>query len=134
MSEENVEMVRAWFEVWNAPDGDLDELRRFFDPAVVVIPPDGWPEGPARGIDAWKRQAESLRKTWAQARMEIDEIYAAGDDRVVSHMRYLTHGNDDSIAFETQISAVFFFTERRVTRALYFWDKAEALEATGLSE
>ena len=66
--------------------------------------------------------------------MEIDEIYAAGEDRVVGHMRYLTQGNDDAIAFETQISAVFFFTEHRVTRALYFRDKAGALEAAGLSE
>ena len=127
--------VRSWFEVWNAPDGDLEELRRFFDPDVVVIAPDGWPDArETRGVDAWMRQAERLRNTWAEVRSEIDEIRAVGDDRVFAHVRYLTRGADDGIAFDTPISAVFFFRDGLATRAHYFWDKAEALKAAGLAE
>ena len=78
------------------------------------------PRRMARGTSAGHRRLDApgriAAETWAQAWMEVDEIYAAGEDRVVSHMRYLTQGNDDAIAFETQISAVLFFTERRVTR------------------
>ena len=38
MSEENVEIVRRGFEVWNA--GDMDALRELYDPGII------WP---ARG-------------------------------------------------------------------------------------
>ncbi len=134
MSQENEEIVRQFMDVWST-GGDLEGIRPFFDPAVVVIAPVGWPDGAeTRGIDAWKRQADSLRETWEEARIEIDEIHSVGDDRVVVHLRYLTRGKDDGLEFDTPISAVFFFRQGRVTRAHYFWDKAEALEAVGLSE
>ena len=34
MSQENVEIVRAAFEAWNA--GDMDALRELYDPDVIV--------------------------------------------------------------------------------------------------
>ena len=42
MSQENVEIVRAGFEAWNA--GDMDGLREVFDPDVIARMPEGWPE------------------------------------------------------------------------------------------
>lgn len=59
MSKENVEIVRRSFDLWS--EGSLDEWAQAFDPEVVVQPPDGWPEGEVRGLDAWLRQAERLR-------------------------------------------------------------------------
>jgi ketosteroid isomerase-like protein len=47
MSQENVEIVRAAFEAWNAPN--MDALRELYDPDVVWRPAEGWPElGPVR--------------------------------------------------------------------------------------
>ena len=42
MSQENVEIVKAAFEAWNA--GDMDALRDLCDPHVIVRPAEG-PEG-----------------------------------------------------------------------------------------
>jgi ketosteroid isomerase-like protein len=59
MSQENVEIVRASYEVWNA--GDMDAYRDPYDPDAVVRPPDGWPEP----VPYFGREA-SMR--WLQAR------------------------------------------------------------------
>ena len=42
MSQENVEVVRAGFEAWNA--GDMEALRELLDSGVVLRMPQGWPE------------------------------------------------------------------------------------------
>ena len=63
MSQENVKVVRAHFEAWNA--GDMDAHRELYDPDVIARMPAGWPEpGPFVGREAVMRQAEQLRETW----------------------------------------------------------------------
>ena len=49
MSQENVEIVRATFEAWNA--GDMDAFRDLHDPNVFVSGPD--PRGVAASQLAW---------------------------------------------------------------------------------
>ena len=63
MSQENVEIMRANFEAWNA--GDMGALREYFDPDVIMRMPEGWPElGPHVGREAvmrhWEQQREAL--------------------------------------------------------------------------
>ena len=79
MSQENVEIVRASFEAWNA--GDMDALRELYDPDVIVRTPEGWPEpGPYVGREAVMRQFEQLRETWdADALEPISDFIDAGD-------------------------------------------------------
>ena len=55
MSQENVEIVRAFFETWNA--GDMDAFRELYDPDVIVRTVKDWPEpGPFVGREALMRQ------------------------------------------------------------------------------
>ena len=99
MSQENVEIVRGQWDAWN--DGNLDKWAQAWDSEVVVTAPQGWPDGPVeRGLDAWRRQAQGLRDTWGEARIEIDEIWDV-DDRVLARFRYVTLGADTAIPFET---------------------------------
>ena len=44
MSQENVEIVRAMFEAWNA--GDMDAFREMYDPDAIMRPVEG---GRSRG-------------------------------------------------------------------------------------
>ena len=54
MSQENVEIVRAFFETWNA--GDMDAFRELYDPDVIVRTAEGWPEsGPYVGRESYMR-------------------------------------------------------------------------------
>ena len=63
MSQENVEIVKAGFEAWNA--GDMDALRELYDPDAILRTPEGWPEpGPFFGREAIMRQFEQIRETW----------------------------------------------------------------------
>jgi ketosteroid isomerase-like protein len=63
VSQENVKVVRALFEAWNA--GDMGAVRDLYDPDVIVRAPEGWPEpGPFVGREAVMRQWEQQRDTW----------------------------------------------------------------------
>ncbi|HEY6637275.1 MAG TPA: nuclear transport factor 2 family protein [Solirubrobacterales bacterium] len=99
MSKENVEIVLDQWDAWS--DGNLDRWAQGWDPEVVVVAPKGWPEGDVeQGIEAWRRQAQRLRDTWAEARIEVDEIRDV-KDRVLVRFRYVTVGEDTGIPFET---------------------------------
>ena len=115
MSEENVEVVLDQWDAWS--DGNLDRWAKAWDPEVVVVAPKGWPEGEVeRGLEAWRRQAQRLRDTWAEARIEVDEIRDV-KDRVLAQIRYVTVGGDTAIPFETPMGVVFFLSERKIRRA-----------------
>jgi ketosteroid isomerase-like protein len=133
LSQENVEIVRRQFELWS--EGNLDAWAQHWDRDVVVMAPEGWPEGDEnQGLDAWRRQAERLRDSWEEARVEVDDIRPVGKDRVVTRIRYVTRGKDPGMSFDTPMAASFVVRGRKITRAQYFWDFAEALEAVGLKE
>jgi ketosteroid isomerase-like protein len=131
MSQENVEIVRKAFEAWNA--GDMDAFREFYDPDIIVRPPEGWPEpGPFVGREAVMGQWEQLRETWA-----ADEVEPIGDfidaaDRVVVRQAWRGAGHGPSLNME--MTNVFMVRNGRIVYQEFFWDHTEALEAAGLSE
>ena len=128
MAQENVETVRRLFELWT--EGKLDSWMEPFDPDVVVHAPEGWPEGTVTyGVDAWLQQAERLRDTWAHASAEVEDIRPVGDDRVIARIRYVTHGKDPGMAFDTPMSVAVLFADGKITRMRYFWDHQAAVDA-----
>jgi ketosteroid isomerase-like protein len=132
MSQENVEVVLEQWDAWSS--GDMDRWARAWDSDVIVFAPEGWPDGAAeRGLDAWRRQAQRLRDTWAEARIEVDEIRDV-EDRVVARIRYVTLGGNTGIPFETPMAVVLLLNERKITRAYFAWTMAEALQAAELRE
>ena len=42
MSQENVEIVKAALEAWNA--GDMDAFRELYDANAILQTPEGWPK------------------------------------------------------------------------------------------
>lgn len=126
------EIVTRQFTAWN--QGDLDTWAEAWDPEVVVIAPEGWPDGEVnRGLDAWRSQAQRLRDTWADARIEVDEIRAGGNC-VVVRIRYVTIGGDTGLPFETPMAAAFFLEDGRITLGQYFWEFGDALSAAGFAK
>jgi ketosteroid isomerase-like protein len=129
--QENVERVRRTYDLWN--DGDIGSAwAELHDPNVEVTAVEGWPEGdPAPGIEAWTRQAQRLRETWASARVEIEEIRAVGADRVISRIRYVTETGEPGLSFDSPMSQVAWFEGGRIARLLFTWDAAKASAAAG---
>ena len=131
MSQENVEVVRAGYEAWNA--GNMDAVREHYDPDAIVRAPEGWPEpGPFVGREAVIRQLTQLRETWdADALEPIGDFIGTADRVVVRWIWHATgHGPDSTL----KLTGVYTVRNRRVVYLEFFWDHAKALEAVGLSE
>ena len=132
MPLENVEIVRRWFELWT--ERDWEAFGAIHDPDVMVIPPEGWPDGEvSRGRDAWTRQSMRLKDSWESDRNELDEVRDAGN-HVLARTRWITTGKDSGIDFETQFWAVFTLADGKVARIEWFLECSRALEAAGLLE
>ena len=131
MSQENVEVVRAGFDAWNA--GDMDALRELYDPDAMLRMVEGWPEpGPYVGREAIIRQYEQQRETFDADALEPigDFIHAA--DRVV--VRFVWHGAGHGPEADLEMTQIITVRKGKIVYQEFFWDHAEALEAVGLSE
>jgi ketosteroid isomerase-like protein len=131
MSQENVGIMRAGIEAWNARD--MDAFRELFDPGVVMRPPEGWPEpGPFVGREAVMRQFRQQRETWdGDVVVPTGEFIDAGDRAVVRQIwRGAGHGPEANM----EMTQVVMVRKRRIVYQEFFWDHAEALETLGLSE
>jgi ketosteroid isomerase-like protein len=128
VSQENVEVVKAAFDAWNA--GDMDRLRDMYDPNVVLHMIRDWPvPGPYAGREAVMRQMTQLRETWDADVVEPISFVDVGDRVVVRQIRRgFGRGPDANI----DMTIICTFREGRVTSLEYFRDHAEALKAVGL--
>jgi ketosteroid isomerase-like protein len=130
MSQENVEVVRAFFEAWNA--GDLDAIHEMYDPAVMWRAAEGWPEpGPFIGREAVMRFIEQLRNTWDADALEPISDFIDGADRIV--VRFIWRGVGHGPEANMEFTGVFTVRKGRIFGVEFFWDYAEALETMGLS-
>ena len=131
MSGETAAVVRAGFGAWNA--GDMDALRETFDPGVTWRPPEGWPEpGPFVGREAVMRWFDQLREAYDDYVTELIGDLIEATDRVV--VSQVWHGAGRGPEADIESTGVFTVRNGRVIDVEQFWDRAEALEAAGLSE
>ena len=132
MSQENVEVVRALFEAWNADD--MDAFRELYDPDAVMRMAQDWPEpGPYVGREAIMRELEQLRQTWdgRDTAEPIGDFIDVGDRVAVRHIwRAAGHGPEAAV----ELTSVWTVRAGRILAADYFRDYAEALETLGLRE
>jgi ketosteroid isomerase-like protein len=131
MSQENVEIARAVYQVWNA--GDMDAFRELYDPDVIMRPPEDWPEpGPFVGREAVMREWEHVREAWNADVVEtISDFIDVGNRVAVRHAwRVLGRGPEVNM----ELTNVLMVRKGRIVYQEFFWDHAEALEALGLSE
>ena len=132
MSRENIEVVRALFDAWNA--GDMDAYRELYDPDAIMRMAQDWPEpGPYVGREAIMREFEQLRQTWdgRDTAEPIGDLIDVGDRVAVRHIwRGAGHGPEAAV----ELTGVWTVRNGRILAADYFRDYAEALEAVGLRE
>ena len=133
MSQENVEIVRRLIEAWNSNEPDtvidildpgivLDATRRLVNPKTYT------------GIQGMRRMLAESHEVWEEFRMEPDELVDAGD-RVVAIGRWVGRGAGSGVEVQLPVADVFTLHDGRIVRSeIGFTDRAEALEAAGLSE
>ena len=132
MSQENVELIERFFELYN---------RREIDAWVEMLAPDLEyhidPEDPDttvhRGPEAAKRHA----LYWAElmnTTFEVREIFEASDDQAVAWTRVKTRGELSGAAAGQDLAFIFKLRDGLVVRIEETQDKQGALEAVGLPE
>jgi ketosteroid isomerase-like protein len=131
MSQENVDVVRAAFDAWNA--GDMDALRQLYHPDAIVRSPEGWPEpGPFVGREAVMREFEQLREAWDTDAADPISDFIGAADRVV--VRFVWRGAGRGPEADLELTQVNTVRNGKIFAIEYFWDHAAALEALGLTE
>jgi len=130
MSEENVEAVRAMMVAFL--DGDYERSLLAFDPEV-----EGdfthMPEGRiARGQEELRREVARWQRTWEQFETEIEDILDG--EKVVLLVRQTGTGKTSGVPAQIRYGQVFVVRNRVIVSIKTYLDRAEALEAAGLSE
>jgi uncharacterized protein len=133
MSQENVEIVRAAFEATRSRDREA--FRRLYDPDVE------WEDvgklwgdwGTRRGLDDLRDAFLTYFEAWEQPAFELERIVDPGD-QVVAFVRASGRGRESGLVIDQVIPQVWTLSGGRVVRVRAYREKAEALEAAGLSE
>ena len=128
MSQENVEIVR---EAWDAYSrGDYDRVAGFHDPHIVVVTLE---DGVVYGNDAVLANYKRWNEAWESAETTIEEVIGQGD-RVFLTIRFHGRGRASGVEVETLLYDVAVLRDGKVLRIDEYEERAEALEAAGLSE
>ena len=133
MSRENVELVRAQYERWNAEE--FEAWIEGFDPEVEygssVAASTG--VGEYRGHEGMRRFVSDYFDDWEYFRLEPSEYFDDGPNVVVV-MRAAARGRRSGVQIDGELAHVWTFRGRRAIRHQSFGSRAEALEAVGLRE
>ena len=133
MSQDNVELVRKLFGVYN--ERSFAEHPDLVDPNVVwdmsrVDLPDALSY---TGRSEFRHFVEAWDEGFASEQMEAREMVDAGD-RVVVVVRHRGQGRRSGIELEETFAMVWTLRDGRATRMEMYPTRKEALEAVGLSE
>jgi ketosteroid isomerase-like protein len=128
-------LVRQGFEAANR--GDYEVTFGLYDRDIELIPPTGLvglgDEASYRGLEARISYEQNWRAEWGDFRYEPDELRDLGDRfLVIGYIR--SSGLTSGAATDTDFANLFTLSAGRVIREQVFFNRADALEAAGLSE
>jgi ketosteroid isomerase-like protein len=138
MSQENVEKLREAYELLNnqfdaLKQGDLDPLLAFFDPQVVIELVDAPDPERYEGHDGVRKWFRDFFSVWEWIHIEAEEFIEIGDWTVV-HLQTRVQGEASGVELEIPFTATHRFRNEKILHDRVYLDRAQALEAAGLSE
>ena len=145
MSQENVEIVRRFYEAGN--NEGLWAVAEFARPDVELVPPPDRPESPVlRGVERipeiarqwagalarqeWLREAS---RTWEDWWVRVDHMIDAPQDKVVV-LSHLCGRRGTALKVELELNQVYTVAHGKITRVEGYFTRKQTLEAAGLSE
>jgi ketosteroid isomerase-like protein len=131
MSEENVEIAREIYRGWER--GDFSSTQ-WADPEIEFHLRGGPDEAVHHGVEAMRRAWREWLSAWNDFKTEPQKFFDLGDEVLVL-AEFHGRGKASGVPTETMSGGCLFsFRDGRVLRLTTFTDRAEALEAAGLSE
>jgi ketosteroid isomerase-like protein len=131
MSQENVELARQAEEALLRRDRDA--WFAIHDEDFEIVPIRDWPEGGVRGREAGWDFHMRILDSFEWVPVEVERV-DAGADKVLVHLRYDARGAGSGAEVELDQWYVATVRDGRFFRLQWFTDRADALEAAGLSE
>jgi ketosteroid isomerase-like protein len=133
MSQENVEAVRRSLDAFAA--SDVEEMLSYVDPEgelhSAII---GGAEGNVyRGHDGFRRWYAESVQSFEVLEIELTEFRDLSD-RVIAFGHIHARGRESGLELDSATGWVFTMRRGKVVRAEGFLNRADALEAAGLSE
>jgi ketosteroid isomerase-like protein len=131
MSQENVEIVRAGYDHLNQV-GEAN--RELFDPDATIdatrLPGFGF----YRDVDAFVAAWLPYRDTFDEWRIEVEQLIEGRRERVIAFVHDGGRIKGSTREILQPVFHVYEFRAGKVVSLQIFLDRAEALEAVGLSE
>ena len=121
MSQENVEIVRATFDAWNA--GDMDALRELYEPDVVLRIGGGLAGARDRTLVATRSCATSSRfvtRGTTKRSKPIDDFIDVADHVLVRHL--YRGGWQRPRVEDASVTVVYTIRNGRVSLQEFFWN------------
>jgi ketosteroid isomerase-like protein len=87
---------------------------------------------PYRGFAGIRRYFKEIDATWAEWRVEVEQLLGAPDGRVVIVMSTHMRGKGSGLPFAERVANVWEFKDEKLWRATLYRDPADALRATEL--
>jgi ketosteroid isomerase-like protein len=141
MSQENVEVIRRALDEAGRPGVDvlddhaLDLAMQVFHPQVEFHEDPRFPEASVyRGRDALRSYFKRFSGEFDPFVWAVEELLDAGDERVLALIHVYGRGKGSGADFDTRAAWLFTMKDDLAVRIDAFLDRAEALEAAGLSE
>ena len=125
MSDQNVELVRRIYELWNSSESAADLI----DPELEYVNP---PYAVESGTRHSRDTLQKIREVYPDFRVEPERFIDAGEDVVVIGMATGTSGS--GVEAKWRQGYVWTIRDGRAIRFRWFNQPAEALEAVGLAE
>jgi ketosteroid isomerase-like protein len=135
MSEENVEIVKRFYECWSR--GDLWALPELYSDDVEFV----WSAklaslgegGPFRGREGGIQAMRGIFEAFENLRIHSKRLVDSGD-HVIASVIYRAQSKSTGVPVEAGLVHVWTLRGGKVTRLHIFDELDEALEAAGLSE
>jgi ketosteroid isomerase-like protein len=84
---------------------------------------------PYSGFAGIRRYFREIALTWEEWRVEVEQLVASPDGRVVIVMSTHLRGRGSGLPFAQRIANVWEFKDEKLWRATLYWDPDDALRA-----
>jgi ketosteroid isomerase-like protein len=128
MSQENVEIVRAGFELLKL--GELHVFEAWTTPDLVIVQPPEVPDAKTyEGRDALAAAWRDWPDQWEDFQLDLVELIDAGDDVVIGETRHRGRGRESGIEMDFRVFYVYWLRDGKLARMEMFFSREQALDA-----
>jgi ketosteroid isomerase-like protein len=133
MSQENVEVVRRWWEGFN--EHGMPPLDLCDEQIEISNPPDFPVRGSYHGHEGVHQWRMDVWDIVDEPKVELEELFDSGDsETVVMFLRFQGVARYTRIEFDEPWAAVWRMRAGKLLKAQGYTSRRKALEAAGLSE